>query len=186
MRLTSAIGNRFLFTGREWDATPELYHYRARYYEPWIGRFYARDPLGQWPDVNLYRYVHNNPVNYVDPFGAIAGVDDATVLIILGGVALVTAAYLLARSQYPHIVQGGPGSWENPLPVRGMEDLLDKIGRGGPFLKSPKNQFWFALSIVAGIAVWVKETFFNDEDGVKEDIEPPSRDGVCDVLPAAP
>ena len=69
MRLTSAIGNRFLFTGRVWDAAPELYNYRARYYEPWIGRFYQRDPLGQLPDVNLYRYVGNNPVNLLDPLG---------------------------------------------------------------------------------------------------------------------
>jgi len=27
------------FTGREWDPEPGLYYYRARYYEPRVGRF---------------------------------------------------------------------------------------------------------------------------------------------------
>ena len=82
VRLTSAIGNRFLFTGREWDATPELYSYRARYYEPWIGRFYARDPF---PGVvalpgtlHPYMYVLNNPVNFIDP----SGLDAEEILVI--------------------------------------------------------------------------------------------------------
>ena len=33
------------------------------------GRFLSRDPLGAAPDVNLYRYVGNNPLTYVDPDG---------------------------------------------------------------------------------------------------------------------
>ena len=73
VRLTSAIGNRFLFTGREWDATPELYHYRARYYEPWIGRFYQRDPfpgvVGLPQTFQQYMYTLNNPTTWIDPWG---------------------------------------------------------------------------------------------------------------------
>jgi len=66
---TSALGNRFTFTGREWDSETGLYYYRARYYNPNTGRFLSRDPLGYLPDVNLYRYVGNNPVNWIDAFG---------------------------------------------------------------------------------------------------------------------
>ena len=43
-------------------------------------------------DVNLYGYVFNNPTNYTDPTGKIAGVDDATIIALLGITA--TVAYL--------------------------------------------------------------------------------------------
>jgi len=51
----------------------DLYYYRARYYDPRAGRFLTKDPLGLAAgDVNLYRYVGNNPVNYRDPSGLVA------------------------------------------------------------------------------------------------------------------
>lgn len=47
-----------------------LLYMRARYYDPEVGRFISKDPIGFWGgDLNLYAYVVNNPVNYVDPSG---------------------------------------------------------------------------------------------------------------------
>jgi RHS repeat-associated protein len=47
-----------------------LYYMRARYYDPDIGRFISEDPIGfGGGDVNLYAYVGNNPVIYIDPNG---------------------------------------------------------------------------------------------------------------------
>ena len=40
-----------------------------RYYEPHLGRFVTRDPLGYEGGINLYAYCGNNPVNAVDPSG---------------------------------------------------------------------------------------------------------------------
>jgi type VI secretion system secreted protein VgrG len=58
------------YTGREWDKELGLYYYRARYYDPAAGRFIGKDPIGfAGGDVNLYRYVQNNPVNWIDPLG---------------------------------------------------------------------------------------------------------------------
>lgn len=37
-----------------------------RYYDPSIGRYLKRDIV---PSANLYVYVENNPVRFVDPFG---------------------------------------------------------------------------------------------------------------------
>jgi RHS repeat-associated protein len=44
-RTTTAIGNRYTYTGREYDETLALYHFRARMYDSVGGRFVSRDPL---------------------------------------------------------------------------------------------------------------------------------------------
>ena len=64
-----AIGNPYLFAGREFDSETGLYYSRARYYDPDMGRFLSTDPLGYADGMNLYAYVRNNPINRVDPLG---------------------------------------------------------------------------------------------------------------------
>ena len=65
----STVGNRYMFTGREYDAETGLYYYRARYYSADIGRFLQTDPIGYLAGLNLYRYCYNNPINLIDPLG---------------------------------------------------------------------------------------------------------------------
>ena len=67
---SSTVQNSRLFTGREWDPEADQYYYRARYLQPNLGRFSARDLLTpQRSHPNLYLYVHNSPANLVDPSG---------------------------------------------------------------------------------------------------------------------
>ena len=62
--------DRFLFTGREWDSETGLYFYRTRFYDPFIGKFTALDPMGcELSEYNLYAYVKNSPIRFVDPTG---------------------------------------------------------------------------------------------------------------------
>ena len=44
----SAVGNPWLYTGREYDPESGLYFYRARTYDPGTGRFLQRDPRDTW------------------------------------------------------------------------------------------------------------------------------------------
>lgn len=67
--VTSSVGNPYLFTGRRWDTESSIYHYRARQYDPTIGRFLQRDPLGTFDHMNLYAYTGNDPINFIDPYG---------------------------------------------------------------------------------------------------------------------
>lgn len=63
-------GDRYLFTGREYNDETGLYYYRGRYYDPGLGRFISEDPIGfKGGDFNLYRYVNNSPLNGIDPTG---------------------------------------------------------------------------------------------------------------------
>jgi RHS repeat-associated protein len=56
--------NPYMFTGRRFDFETGLYYYRARYYNPYIGRFLQTDPVGYG-----YNYCGNNPVGWTDPLG---------------------------------------------------------------------------------------------------------------------
>jgi len=65
----STVGNTTLFQGREYDYDLALYNYRARYFDPTLGRFLQTDPLGYQDSMNLYQGMNMNPVNFVDPKG---------------------------------------------------------------------------------------------------------------------
>lgn len=65
----SALGNAILFTGRDYDYETGLYYYRARTMHPGLGRFIQHDPLMYVDGLNMYSYVMNNPLNYIDSYG---------------------------------------------------------------------------------------------------------------------
>ncbi|QDV45058.1 tRNA3(Ser)-specific nuclease WapA precursor [Stieleria neptunia] len=68
-RTSTAEGNRYTYTGREYDDVLDLYHYRARMYDPIAGRFCSRDPIGYADGVSQYLFVGASPLSYADPFG---------------------------------------------------------------------------------------------------------------------
>jgi RHS repeat-associated protein len=65
----NTIANTSTYTAREWDQAADLYFYRARFFNPNIGRFTAKDPLGFEDGANQYAYVVNSPLIYTDPSG---------------------------------------------------------------------------------------------------------------------
>jgi RHS repeat-associated protein len=61
---------RYGYTGRERDEETGLYYYRTRYYDPIVGKFISEDTIGfNGGDANLSRYVGNNSINLIDPYG---------------------------------------------------------------------------------------------------------------------
>jgi RHS repeat-associated protein len=78
-RASTTYDNRFLFAGREYAATYRgtynalaftFYEYRAKAYNPQLGRFMSEDLKGfDVGDYNLFRYCHNDPIDFTDPMG---------------------------------------------------------------------------------------------------------------------
>jgi RHS repeat-associated protein len=56
---------------KELDSETGLYYYRARYYDPGVGRFISEDPLEFSVGENFYRYVSNRPSLATDPYGLV-------------------------------------------------------------------------------------------------------------------
>lgn len=67
------VQNSFKYAGEIYDEESGLYYLRARYYDPGMGRFINEDTyegdISNPLSMNLYTYVHNNPLIYIDPTG---------------------------------------------------------------------------------------------------------------------
>lgn len=57
------------FAGYRYDPVIRKYHVRNRVYDPRMGRWLQRDPLGYVDGMSLYAYVGNDPAGAIDPMG---------------------------------------------------------------------------------------------------------------------
>ncbi|MGH8335774.1 MAG: RHS repeat-associated core domain-containing protein, partial [Gammaproteobacteria bacterium] len=62
-------GARFAYTGQMMIPEAQLYHYKARVYDPGLGRFLQTDPVGYASDLNAYAYAGEDPIDGRDPSG---------------------------------------------------------------------------------------------------------------------
>jgi RHS repeat-associated protein len=65
----SSVGNPWRFKGKRVDKEVGLIYFGYRYYDPQIGRWISPDPMGTIDGPNMYAFVRNNPIKYVDYFG---------------------------------------------------------------------------------------------------------------------
>ena len=173
----STIGNRFMFTGREYDSATGLYYHRARHMNPITGRFIDRDPQGKWGDPlsrgNALAYVSSNPYSYVDPFGTTTmGVTDGFAWIVSSA---LNAAIGAVTGSVPPGPKGGAPSGASPKveftesQLRSLEmaqrmadavakatTALVNIGIGG--IPGFIGSVFGAFSRVAGMMAWFENS----------------------------
>ncbi len=63
-----AVFNYFKYSGEQYEKEIEQYYLRARFYNPIVGRFTQED-IYRNDGLNLYVYVINNPLLWIDPSG---------------------------------------------------------------------------------------------------------------------
>lgn len=95
---TGSTPNNFLFTSEQFDPDLGLYFLRARYQDTTTGRFWTMDDFeGTGADPNSlhkYLYVHNNPINRIDPSGRLS-LSEVRVGVIL---AVTTIGAIVAHN----------------------------------------------------------------------------------------
>ena len=64
--------NEIIYCGYRFDPETQLYYVRNRTYNPVLGRWIQRDPIGYAGGINLYGYVDSSPVGSFDPVGMAA------------------------------------------------------------------------------------------------------------------
>jgi len=69
----SEVDNPIGYAGYVFNAADATYLVRNRCYEPEMGRWLERDPLGFVDGLGLYEYTTCSPTNYPDPFGLLTG-----------------------------------------------------------------------------------------------------------------
>jgi RHS repeat-associated protein len=122
---SGAVATDIRFQSREFDGLTGLGYFRARFYDPGLGRFMSEDPREPFG----YDFAANNPLSLVDPFG------EATIVeyqITIGGrtfsIALHSAHHswrFLGKTLFCiHIqlltyIAGGPSGnqWRRQIPL---------------------------------------------------------------------
>ncbi|MEI2737767.1 MAG: RHS repeat-associated core domain-containing protein [Chitinophagaceae bacterium] len=66
---SSIAGNRFGFTGQEYDSATNSYRFFYRNYSPETGVFNQRDLIEYDDGMGMYQYIGNNPANGLDVWG---------------------------------------------------------------------------------------------------------------------
>ena len=118
-------GDRFLFTGREFDSELDLYNLRSRYYGSTMGRFASRDSIGfAGGDSNLYRYANNSVVNATDPMGTTAVLSYVSLLCDR---VLPTVQFFEEYGKAVLSVYEGIGGILEEAPNGNLERAVDKL-----------------------------------------------------------
>ena len=153
------VSNPLKYAGEYYDEESGLYYLRARYYDPTIGRYISRDsyegeitnPLS----LNLYTYVENDPLSYVDPSGhSLIGA------VISIGISIATSIYSSSKKS-----RGSGGSISS----------LVGLGSGGVLVCSSdwgyedweKYLYDYGYEYASGFGNWTKEKVKNGANAVK-------------------
>jgi len=126
------------FAGGLYDSDTGLVRFGARDYDPMVGRWVSKDPiLFRGRQTNLYVYVTNDPINWLDPDG-----HDPSYASVAGlGVGIAGLAILASgppgwavAGVGLFVVGAGLTLWDNLSDAKSGSDTFDKAKQDlGPY-----------------------------------------------------
>jgi RHS repeat-associated protein len=125
-----AAANLYRFSSKEFHLNSGLVYYLYRFYDPNLQRWLNRDPLGEPGGINLYGFVYNNPLQFIDTDGQF--VQGLPILGPIVGPILGTTTCTASSggaATVVTVVAGGGGVSALPI-IAGCAGLL----AGGPVL----------------------------------------------------
>ena len=142
----------WIYSTQHYDAETQLIYYGNRYYDPAIRRWMTPDPLGPIDSANLYLFVRNNPIKYIDVYGNFAiglpvliwGARGASLVVpglapIVWGATAGVAAYHAGKHIKNHMDKKKEGKQHDGIPGNNRRqndqfrdacsDIEKKLGR---------------------------------------------------------
>lgn len=139
MKASSSFDWETTFSGYRWDIETGFYQVRYRYLCPTLGRWLSRDPSGERGGINLYDYVLNNPVGYIDPLGLSIWSDIGDVVggAAIGGLAggasggLTTGGLGTVSGAIAGAITGGVAGLNGAINGSGFGTIAENSAIGG-------------------------------------------------------
>ncbi len=134
LKKTGSLDQPYQFSTKPYESGSGLSYFGYRFYSASLGRWMTRDPLGEEEGLNLYEYVLNNPVSYLDPDGKepvtvgtiifIVGVS-IVIAVIVGGITYLIYKYGIEPNLQP---EAGPNCQPDAGLAGYKKRLEDKFG----------------------------------------------------------
>ena len=166
----SAYANEIRYCGYRYDPETGYYHVRNRMYQPLVGRWMQRDPVGYIDGISLCQYVQSRPTMRMDPDGTnpLAGIVAGLLPCVAGaltssltefGIQLCKCCYSqvgwrLYNCRFHHLTRCNPDNCR--LAVSAAVGCLAGYLPGGPAPKSVSAAILLAEKVGAkALAKWL-------------------------------
>lgn len=179
---TENFDNPFKYAGYYYDKETKTYYLKARYYNPEIQRFISEDTYrGVLEDplsLNLYTYVKNNPLIYVDPTGHVTAFLDKLEPImpqIIGFLGLTAIAN--STNDFLSNVGNAITSFEKSV----FENAKSAVKSAWDNFALDGNVYTEYVPTSAGLYPKIQDITFADADTLVKDIDKLRRDDTARI-----